>query len=188
MDVKTLIEAVHYLLSKFDTCDKIKIYKLIFLADKCHLTRYGRTITHDTYFAQPHGLVGHMLKEILTVNSNVLEEKWLNEANDFIEKVKKDIFKSKKIEDYPYIKLSKSDKAAIDYVFLHFGQMTQWKLSEYSHKYPEWKQYEDELKPDSLKSFKINIEDMMSVLENDPLYIEPEYIEESKRRLKRIYD
>jgi uncharacterized phage-associated protein len=189
MDAKTAIEAVHYLLSKFDTCDKIKIYKLIFLADKCHLTRYGRSITHDTYFAQRHGLVGYMLKDILSFSPDVVEDNLFNEVNKFIEKIQKDTFKSKIIEGYSYFKLSKSDKDALDYVFLHFGHINQWDLSEYSHKYPEWKQYEEELK-NGHKSFKIKIEELMSVLDDvkDPLYVKPEHIEMSIRRLHGIYD
>ena len=37
--------------------DNYKICKLFFLADKCHLVKYGRPITGDEYFAMPYGPV-----------------------------------------------------------------------------------------------------------------------------------
>lgn len=49
-------EAVTYLaMGSTGGFDIYKACKLLFLADKYHLVRYGRTITGDAYFALPHG-------------------------------------------------------------------------------------------------------------------------------------
>jgi hypothetical protein len=49
-------EALVYLVSKSAKgLDKYSACKLLFLADKYHLVRYGRTITGDRYFAMQHG-------------------------------------------------------------------------------------------------------------------------------------
>jgi hypothetical protein len=48
-------EALVYLALKSTSFDIYKACKLLFLADKYHLVRYGRTITGDWYFAMPHG-------------------------------------------------------------------------------------------------------------------------------------
>jgi uncharacterized phage-associated protein len=51
-------EALAYLVSKSPRgLDKYQLCKLLFLADKYHLIRYGRTITGDRYFAMPYGPV-----------------------------------------------------------------------------------------------------------------------------------
>src|SRR5262249_13142313 len=50
------LEAVVYLASKgIPDFDKYKVCKLLFLADKYHLVRYGRPITGDRYYAMPYG-------------------------------------------------------------------------------------------------------------------------------------
>jgi len=49
-------EALAYLAWKSSGgLDKYKLCKLLFLADKYHLVRYGRTITGDVYYALPLG-------------------------------------------------------------------------------------------------------------------------------------
>lgn len=49
------IEAIYYILSKLGKMDKLKLLKLVYLADKYHLIYYGRTITNDDYYAMKHG-------------------------------------------------------------------------------------------------------------------------------------
>ncbi|MBF0541334.1 MAG: SocA family protein [Nitrospirae bacterium] len=186
METKTIIEAVHYLLDKLGTCDKIKLIKLIFFADKYHLTRYGRSITHDTYFAMPLGIVGSTLKDILSFNSNMLSKQEFKDVSDFIEKIDENNFKSKKNIEYSYDMLSETDIEALDFIINNFGNKTQWELSEYSHKYPEWLKYEDELTSGTSKRFKLKIEELMSVIENDALFIDNDHINESKRILRGI--
>jgi len=55
-DIDKTREALAYLASKSPSGrDKYILCKLLFLADKYHLVRYGRTITGDRYFAMEHG-------------------------------------------------------------------------------------------------------------------------------------
>jgi len=56
LDPEKTREALAYLASKsHGGLDKYKLCKLLFLADKYHLVRYGRTISGDRYFAMDHG-------------------------------------------------------------------------------------------------------------------------------------
>lgn len=61
LDSERSREALVYLAAKLaDTASDIgfdvyRACKLLFLADKLHLVRYGRTITGDRYFAMDHG-------------------------------------------------------------------------------------------------------------------------------------
>jgi uncharacterized phage-associated protein len=55
-DFEATKAAILYLASKhLPEYDKYKVCKLLFLADREHLLRFGRTITGDTYHALPFG-------------------------------------------------------------------------------------------------------------------------------------
>src|SRR5437899_12988053 len=57
-DVEKASAALLYLASRdLPAFDKGKACKLLFLADKLHLVRYGRPITGDHYWALEHGPV-----------------------------------------------------------------------------------------------------------------------------------
>lgn len=66
-DVDKVREALVYLASHSAGLDKYKACKLLFLADKYHLVRYGRTITGDTYYAMPHGPAPTKILDLLTL-------------------------------------------------------------------------------------------------------------------------
>jgi uncharacterized phage-associated protein len=64
------VAAVVYLASQqIDALDKYKLAKLLFLADKFHLVRYGRPITGDEYFALPYGPVPSAILNLLSRES-----------------------------------------------------------------------------------------------------------------------
>ena len=56
---KKIIQALAYI--AYQQADhkinSMKAYKLLWLADRYHLRQFGRTITGDTFFALPHGVV-----------------------------------------------------------------------------------------------------------------------------------
>jgi hypothetical protein len=54
----------------------MKAYKLLWLADRYHLRQYGRTITGDTYFALPLGLIPSDAKNILEKKETNLFPEW----------------------------------------------------------------------------------------------------------------
>lgn len=56
LDLDRTREAILYIASHYKVgLEKYMICKLLFLADKYHLVRYGRTITGDRYVAMQHG-------------------------------------------------------------------------------------------------------------------------------------
>jgi len=52
MRAKTVAQTIYYILKKIGPTDKKKIFLLLYLADKYHLAKYGRTITGDEYFIE----------------------------------------------------------------------------------------------------------------------------------------
>lgn len=54
---------------------------------------------------------------------------------------------------------SESDIEALDIILNKFNGMTPKELSEFSHQFPEWKQYEESLKnPQKKNGYKINLD------------------------------
>jgi hypothetical protein len=67
----------------------MKALKLIFLADRYHLCRYGRLITNDSYVAMKHGPVPSATRDIVESNDYldeyrrwgfIGEERWMIRA------------------------------------------------------------------------------------------------------------
>lgn len=184
VETSAIIEAVHFILNKIGATDRIKLIKLVYLADKYHLTRYGRSVTHDVYFAMERGPVGSTLKDVLAFNEIALNSHEYNYASQLIEQIDPHTFKAKEPDEVPeYDMLSETDIEALEFVIKHFGGKDQWELSEYTHKYPEWYNYADIFKEGRARRAKIKIEELLTVLEDDPLFISREHIEESRRIL-----
>lgn len=188
-ETHTAIETISYILQKIGPADKIKIIKLIYLADKYHLLRYGRTVTGDEYFAMEHGPVGSSVKDVLSFDSLFLTEDERIYLETLIERGgDANWFKSKEGAKCAFEMLSDTDKEALDFVINKFAPMDQWHLRDYTHKYPEWKQYEDLLKNQFTKRIRLKTEELFSLLPDDMLSVPLEHITESKKILLGIYD
>ncbi len=178
MRSKTIIEAIFYLLTKKESADKIQIIKWVYLADKYHLVKYGRTITGDQYYAMQYGPVGSTVKDVLELNGLPAAE--ARYVKSLIENIDRVTFKKRK--DAPRIifnQLSKTDIEALNFVIKKFGDMGSWELKDYTHKYPEWKQHKHRLKTASRRE-KINTEELFSLLHNDRIAVPREKLKLSK--------
>ncbi|NQU83334.1 MAG: SocA family protein [Parcubacteria group bacterium] len=122
--------------------NKMKAIKLIFLADRLHLRKYGRPIVGDVYWAMKLGPVGSLAKNIAELN--VLEDN-LKYAKKFIKPIdeKKQIFVSLKKEDLSVF--SKTDLECISAVYEKFSDLDQFELADITHNYSEWTKHEKEL-------------------------------------------
>jgi uncharacterized phage-associated protein len=135
-DVNRGLEAVVYLASRdIPALDKYKLAKLLFLADKYHLVKYGRPITGDQYFAMPHGPVP---TTILNLLSGVVEKKnsdkrvaTLLAALEVDRSYQYPRFKAKQPPEQRF--LSTSDLRALDEIVERFGNMTFAALKAVTH-------------------------------------------------------
>jgi len=181
-----IIQALCYFLNKIKRADKLRLIKLLYLADKYHLIHYGRTVTNDEYWAMAFGPVGATAKDILTLDSDFLDKK----EYEYIEK------SLKKVSEHTFEMgvacgtdmLSETDMEALDFILDNFGKMREDDLLNYTHQYPEWKQYEELFKQNTTKREKIEEIELLSVLDNDCLAMPPEHIKQSERILRGIYD
>lgn len=130
---------VLYLLSKSPnkTIDRIKLIKLIWLADRFHLNKYGRKITKSSYVAMPHGPVA---SEILN---------FLNRENGVVKRVYNNQIALVEPED-KY--LSKSDKEVLDTIWDQLKDHAPMLLRDFSHNFPEWTRFEEFLNDHTMQN------------------------------------
>lgn len=169
---KKAVQALNYLACKNGgTLNKMKAIKMIWLADRLHLRKYGRSITCDEYYAVPYGPIPSATRDILECNP-VVGDFASGYAMDFIKRNKKYTFESIKEPDLKVF--SETDIDTIQTIIDKFNDRDEFELSDYSHLFPEWKKYESALKegvssrfPITQLDFFINLEEQ-SGLFNDP--------------------
>lgn len=142
---KKATQALNYLARKKDgkIINKMKAIKLIYLADRLHLRKYGRPIIGDIYWAMKLGPVGSCAKRVAELD---VPESFLSYTREYIQPAddKKQSFKSLKSADTDLF--SETDIECLESVYSAFGDRDQFELAELSHQYPEWKKHEKELK------------------------------------------
>jgi uncharacterized phage-associated protein len=119
--------------------NKMKAIKLIWLADRAHIRRYGRPIIMDQYFALPFGPIPSNTKDLAEVNVFSSEDE-VTYRNNYINVIDKFTFQSvNKIDEKVF---SQTDLTIIENIYSEFGNFSEYELSELSHSYPEWKKHE----------------------------------------------
>jgi uncharacterized phage-associated protein len=139
-DYEKATQAINYLTKKEGgVIDKLKLIKLIYLADRFHLRRYGRPIINDAYLAMPLGPVGSSVKDIADFSS------YLDGAERvYAAKYLKSDLKNKTVTSTADVDLdifSKSELEALDFAFDKFGNKSAPTLVNITHRYPEWEKF-----------------------------------------------
>lgn len=128
---------------------RLKLMKLLWLADRIHLNKYGRLILKDSYNALPHGPV-----PTKTMNCSKMSVEGAYDVDNYIISTNNS-FNS----DY----FSKSDIEVMDIVWQIYGNFSPYKLRDISHKFPEWLRYKKELEDKNLpNSYNIVIDDFFN--------------------------
>ena len=140
-DFDKFLAAVLYIASKnLPDLDAYKICKMLFLSDKHHLVRYGRTITGDIYCALPHGPVPSMALDLLRSLDNDEQqdnEKFKRMASRMASRLDVD-----RRFQYPrfsttgtseFCDLSQSDLMSLGEVVKEFGDMNFNQLKSITH-------------------------------------------------------
>ena len=169
-DFMKVTQVLNYLARKLGgKVDKLKAIKLIYLADKYHLRKYGRLVTGDQYIAMKLGPVQSGVKDIADL-SDFLGSEERAYTSLFIRKEGHDIESIKEID---YDELSQTDVEALNFVLERFGNISDSDLIELTHKGYEWKRHENELKlksrvdMDILDFFEYSPEDVISEVTKD---------------------
>ena len=146
-DYEKATQAINYLaVLEGGKINKMKSIKLIWLADRYHLRKFGRPITNDVYMAMPYGPVASSVKDIAEF-SEFLSENERGYASVFLSIPEKYIVNSIKEPDLDVF--SDTDVEAIRLVYDNFKSLDEFQLADFSHHYPEWKKHEGALKTSS---------------------------------------
>lgn len=124
--------------------NKMKALKLLWLADRLHLRRYGRTITNDTYYALRNGPVASTASNIASNDARYLPREVVEYSKQFVSAKTQRKFDSIAAVDEKVF--SQTDRDALREVYEEFGRTDEETLSELSHHYPEWMAFEEQLK------------------------------------------
>ena len=135
----------------------LKLIKFLYLADREALARWGRPITTDCYVSMKHGPVLSRVLNLITEGEDpssgeTIWTKYISEPDHF------DVFLK---NDSPGDLLSEAEDELLDETFGKFGHMNRWKLVDFVHTLPEWKD------PDG-SAFPITYRDILKAQNKTP--------------------
>ena len=132
----TAIHAVLYILAQLKkkgiSADFIRIFKILYFADREHLLKYGRTITGDVYIAMRQGPVPSIIYDIFKVlrdgpnpfsQAPLLDNYFKVSDKYFVEALR----------DYDLDFLSQTDINELNEAISKYAQIDSARLSEISH-------------------------------------------------------
>lgn len=159
---KKSTQAINYFAQKEKNCilDKIKALKLLYFADRYHVRKYGRTITNDEYFAMNYGPVPSGAKDIIE-GSTFLGDIEREYSSSYLEIIK-DYNCVKSIKNVDESELSVSEIESLEFVWEKLGRIEKFDLADMTHKYPEWKKHEEQLKSGITSRIKMDLLDFLS--------------------------
>lgn len=120
--------------------NRMKAFKLIWLADRIHLRNYGRPILLDTYYAVKLGPIPSYAKD-LSQDSSIINNDVKLYRDSYIKP--KGEYKIKSLQNPENKVFSQTDIDAMENVYTLFGKFDQFQLSRLSHLFPEWKKFEE---------------------------------------------
>lgn len=128
-------QAAVYLLSRNGgSMSHMKLIKLLYLAEREALLRWGRPITFDTYMSMDHGPV--LSLTLNKINSD-LEPGNVSYWHTYItERVGHEV--SLVRDDVTTDALSDAEEQLLEEIFENFGHMTKWEIRDHTHTLPEW--------------------------------------------------
>lgn len=171
-----------------DFCGGIMyLIKIMFFADRYHLRKYGVTASGDVYYAMKRGPVASVALNLL----HNRRSNYVNSAEAGIEDEVEAIDEyTVRIKEQNDDELSESVKEAVNFALDHFGKFDQFKLSDISHIYPEWKKCETELEKGGKKRLQLDLslcftdpdnKDLQKYgIKSDPFADSPEFLAEMR--------
>lgn len=116
------------------TMSHLKLIKLLYLAERESLVRFGAPLTHDRYVSMPHG-------PVLSATLDRINEHEIYEGGYWDSHItpKHDNEVSLRDRDaIPNELLSPAEEALLDEIFERYGHLGRWDLVKFTHTLPEW--------------------------------------------------
>ncbi len=122
-DKEKAIEVIIYLTKNSSNPTMHSILKLLYLADKTKLERFGSFICDDSYSAMPEGPVPSNVYDLL-------KHAKVNDRNGFVVENNKDV---KALRDADLDKLSDADIECLDLIIARYGNAPYWERKRITH-------------------------------------------------------
>ena len=133
-----------------DVINRLKLMKLLWLADRFHLNKHGRLILKDSYVAMPHGPVPTSTMDFS--RANLTDKISLEGSHDI-----------KALDNFNPDYFSKSDLDVMTFIWETLGGLDQFQLRDLSHHFPEWIRFQKEIQDTSLpNSYGMVMEDFFN--------------------------
>lgn len=141
-DYKKIIQSLCYIGGKCRgrRMSKIHALKVIYLADRYHLRKFGSTITGDSYWAMPMGPVASSTKKV--IEGSAADKDMAAYALDYI-MPDKDRYQSKIVTTFD--ELAKTDIEALDAAYDAYLDRAPENIVTYTHRFPEWHKHQARL-------------------------------------------
>lgn len=155
---KKIVQVINYFARKMSdgTISKLDMLKLVFLADRYHMRKFGTMITKDTYWAMDLGPVPSSTKKIAEHNFRGFEQ-IKDYSDNFLVTKDKDHVSSKR--PFDRAEFCNSEMEALDRALDVFLQEDD--IVKYTHRFPEWKKFQNSLRKGS-KREKMDLLDFFS--------------------------
>lgn len=116
----------------------LKLMKLLYLADRESLARFGVPISGDSAVAMPHGPVLSMTLDLMDGNVSSLRDGWDAWIST---KENHEVSLAQPLESRAALdELSDNDLSVLETVWDRFGHMDRWAIRDYTHDHcPEWR-------------------------------------------------
>lgn len=139
-----LLDAVDYMLQQVGTCTRMKLVKLLYLADRYHVVRHGTPILGDRYYRLPWGPVPSRSLDVLEAAADVAAQDPEAAADTLSERLLDRVavddpgskyarYSSKGVREPEY--LSRSEIEALNAVAAKFGGWSAIDLSRLTHEH-----------------------------------------------------
>lgn len=142
-------QALACLASGIHDLTKLKAAKLLYFADKLHLTRYGRPITGDRYYCLDHGpipsaslnAINDLLSPIrIRVGGRTLENHMSRVLGEFVHVDRRGAHPRlvSRLEPHELDALTETEREVLDTTAKQYGKMPAGRLIELTHKERTW--------------------------------------------------
>ena len=113
----------------------IKLLKLLYLAERNAMAKWGSSMSGDRFVSMPHGPVLSQTYDLIRNHSSEISfwQRWIQGERNYEVSLNKSI----KLDDLD--ELSRSELKILDNVFIEFGSMDKFEIVDYTHDYcTEW--------------------------------------------------
>lgn len=181
---KKRLQIINYIFKNLDNSEGLSkefIGKIIYMANKLFLLKYGCTITGDKFVAFERGTTCSETLALMDMDVKHMCE----EDNQAIHTFKNiydisrretthkvhTIFARKKLQDN-FSTLSDKEREILDITLKRFGKMRDTEISDYTHNFLEWKNYNEKKSSNSDIRVTLDINDVFA----DPTFLNDEFL------------